>query len=56
MRSLTRSQQVLMRQRETLRKRVDRKDAKLAGPGDAIAAAAACATSRGCSSRPGQDR
>ncbi len=29
MRSLTRSQQVLMRQRETLRKRVDRKDAKL---------------------------
>jgi len=30
MRSLTRSQQVLMRQRETLRKRVDRKDAKLA--------------------------
>jgi hypothetical protein len=30
MRSLSRSQQVLMRQRETLRKRVDRKDAKLA--------------------------
>jgi hypothetical protein len=30
MRSLTRSQQVLMRQRETLRKRIDRKDAKLA--------------------------
>ncbi|MGI9019986.1 MAG: glycosyltransferase family 2 protein [Solirubrobacterales bacterium] len=30
MRSLTRSQQVLMRQRETLRKRVDRKEAKLA--------------------------
>lgn len=30
MRSLTRSQQVLMRQRETLRKRLDRKDAKLA--------------------------
>jgi len=29
MRSLTRSQQVLMRQRETLRKRIDRKDAKL---------------------------
>jgi hypothetical protein len=29
MRSLTRSQQVLMRQRDTLRKRVDRKDAKL---------------------------
>ena len=33
MRSLTRSQQVLMRQRETLRKRVDRKDAKLAAQG-----------------------
>lgn len=33
MRSLTRSQQVLMRQRETLRKRVDRKDAKLAAMG-----------------------
>ncbi len=30
MRSLTRSQQVLMRQRETLRRRLDRKDAKLA--------------------------
>ena len=30
MRSLTRFQQVLMRQRDTLRKRVDRKDAKLA--------------------------
>ena len=29
MRSLTRSQQVLMRQRETLRKRINRKDAKL---------------------------
>ena len=55
MRSLTRSQQVLMRQRETLRKRVDRKDAKLA----------AQSTDRGGSrlrnvarmlSRPGQDR
>jgi hypothetical protein len=33
MRSLTRSQQVLMRQRETLRKRIDRKDAKLAERG-----------------------
>jgi Glycosyl transferase family 2 len=33
MRALTRFQQLLMRQRETLRKRVDRKDAKLAAQG-----------------------
>jgi hypothetical protein len=33
MRALSRSQQVLMRQRDTLRERVDRKDAKLAAQG-----------------------